>query len=134
MVYRKSPPHTQRRETCANMQGRAGTIMAERLGSMRTSTRIDGGDYPLAIFRFKYRSRGEKFCRSYILSTQLKENLLLEALQQLMVIERTPEPNEALGLTPAQKHQLDDFARFLKVSSACCLDVKLVLTATEWRR
>ncbi|KAG4035007.1 hypothetical protein MFRU_002g03560 [Monilinia fructicola] len=63
---------------------------------------LDGKDYPIAIYKFKYRSR--------------------EALKQLLIIERTPEPDYSpapnpgssvdLGnLTDAQQDRLKAFLR-----------------------
>ncbi|KAF5871952.1 uncharacterized protein Bfra_008979 [Botrytis fragariae] len=66
------------------------------------TTRIDGEDYPIAIYKFKYRSK--------------------ESLKQLMIIERTPEPEDSPtpgsapdidldNLTAAQKKRLKAFLR-----------------------
>ncbi|KAF8860115.1 hypothetical protein BDZ45DRAFT_649240 [Acephala macrosclerotiorum] len=67
-----------------------------------TTENLDGDDYPIAIFKFKYRSR--------------------DALKSLLIIERTPSPDpesvsgstppmDLNNLDPAQKRQL---ARLLK--------------------
>lgn len=86
-----------------------------RLGSSSTTvslrvvrtTNIDGDDFPVGIFRFKYRSR--------------------DTLKQLMIIERSPSPETEVGeenndgpvsvddLDEAQKMELDKFMRRLKV-------------------
>ncbi|TGO59953.1 hypothetical protein BOTNAR_0153g00070 [Botryotinia narcissicola] len=65
-------------------------------------TKLDGEDYPVAIYKFKYRSK--------------------ESLKQLMIIERTPEPENSPtpspapdvnlnNLTAAQKERLKAFLR-----------------------
>ncbi|PMD61670.1 uncharacterized protein K444DRAFT_628688 [Hyaloscypha bicolor E] len=66
--------------------------------------KVDGVDYPIAIFKFKYRSR--------------------DALKSLLIIERTPSPEPAEApvpepalsldnLNPAQKTRLEQFLREL---------------------
>ncbi|TGO50406.1 hypothetical protein BCON_0184g00110 [Botryotinia convoluta] len=66
------------------------------------TTKLDGEDYPIAIFKFKYRSK--------------------ESLKQLLIIERTPEPEDSPTpvpapdidldhLTAAQKERLKEFLR-----------------------
>ncbi|TGO24900.1 hypothetical protein BPAE_0092g00190 [Botrytis paeoniae] len=68
---------------------------------VRTTT-LDGEDYPIAIYKFKYRSK--------------------ESLKQLLIIERTPEPEDSPtpgpapdidldNLTAAQKERLKTFLR-----------------------
>ncbi|ATZ50290.1 hypothetical protein BCIN_05g06580 [Botrytis cinerea B05.10] len=65
-------------------------------------TKLDGEDYPIAIYKFKYRSK--------------------ESLKQLLIIERTPEPEESptpdpapdinlVSLSAAQKERLKAFLR-----------------------
>ncbi|KAK6612634.1 hypothetical protein H4I96_01847 [Botrytis cinerea] len=65
-------------------------------------TKLDGEDYPIAIYKFKYRSK--------------------ESLKQLLIIERTPEPEESptpdpapdinlVNLSAAQKERLKAFLR-----------------------
>ncbi|KAI9648088.1 hypothetical protein NHQ30_002717 [Ciborinia camelliae] len=65
-------------------------------------TKLDGADYPIAIYKLKYRSK--------------------EALKQLLIIERTPEPEDSPtpspapdvdldNLTPAQRERLKVFLR-----------------------
>jgi len=67
-----------------------------------TTKRIDGDGFPIAIFKFKYRSR--------------------EALKSLLIIERTPEPSvtpepdEPINvdeLSASQKAKLDKFLKGL---------------------
>ncbi|KAF4626757.1 hypothetical protein G7Y89_g11399 [Cudoniella acicularis] len=68
---------------------------------------LDGGDFPMALFRFKYRSK--------------------EALKQLHIIERTPEPeNHELSAPPSpvgfndldgeQRREVERYIRSLKIS------------------
>ncbi|TGO68181.1 hypothetical protein BELL_0843g00030 [Botrytis elliptica] len=51
-------------------------------------TKLDGKDYPIAIYKFKYRSK--------------------ESLKQLMIIERTPEPEDSPTPSPAPDVNLDN--------------------------
>ncbi|ESZ96955.1 hypothetical protein SBOR_2637 [Sclerotinia borealis F-4128] len=53
-----------------------------------TAIKLDGEDYPIAIYRFKYRSK--------------------EALKQLLIIERTPEPEDSPTPDPAPDVDLED--------------------------
>lgn len=91
---------------------------------------LDGKDYPIAIYKFKYRSRGttKTFNMGGI------ANIDTEALKQLLIIERTPEPDYSptpnpgssvdLGnLTDAQQDRLKAFLRNegIAVSSAIIL-------------
>ncbi|TEY58715.1 hypothetical protein BOTCAL_0202g00180 [Botryotinia calthae] len=50
-------------------------------------TKLDGEDYPIAIYKFKYRSK--------------------ESLKQLLIIERTPEPEDSPTPGPAPDINLD---------------------------
>ncbi|TGO36562.1 hypothetical protein BHYA_0121g00230 [Botrytis hyacinthi] len=52
------------------------------------ATNIDGKDYPVAIYKFKYRSK--------------------ESLKQLLIIERTPEPENSPTPSPAPDVNLDN--------------------------
>lgn len=74
---------------------------------------IDGKDYPLAVFKFKYRSK--------------------DALKALLVIERTPEPEpeRAHGLatryddlTEEQQRELDAYADMMRVRSPLLCDTE----------
>lgn len=89
-----------------------------------TCKKIDGVDYPHAIFKFKYRSRGPQ---SPISSAVSCPNLPLEALKSLLIVERTPSPEPieepveepALSLdklNAAQKTRLEQFLRELVIS------------------
>ena len=86
---------------------------------------LDGLDYPIAIFRFKYRSRGTRPTLSpqRILTPCV---ILSDALKSLLIIERSPspEPEEAPvpepglsldNLNAAQKTRLEQFLRELVV-------------------
>ncbi|KAH8597435.1 hypothetical protein B0O99DRAFT_684760 [Bisporella sp. PMI_857] len=82
---------------------------------------IDGKDYPRAIFKFKYRSTG-KIIGSYggrygdLVSSG---NKTIEALKQLLVIERTPEPEPNIldaieDLTAEERREVADVAARLR--------------------
>jgi hypothetical protein len=51
-------------------------------------------------------------------STPWPTDVTSDALQQLLIIERTPEPESSPldGLTAEQKQQLEHFARYLKAN------------------
>jgi len=75
----------------------------------------------MAIFAFKYRSTGKLNLRNFLIFFDIATNLLSEALKQLHIIERTPEPELDPvqlfdGLTPAERLQMADLANQLKVS------------------
>ncbi|QSZ37469.1 hypothetical protein DSL72_008567 [Monilinia vaccinii-corymbosi] len=108
-------PRTSRRSTAPNkfhekaLKGQAKTHHVSYSAATPTTasnivsaTMLDGIDYPIAIYKFKYRSK--------------------EALKQLLIIERTPEPEDSPtpgpapdfdlhDLTPAQKERLQTFLR-----------------------
>jgi hypothetical protein len=86
-------------------------------------TRLDGDDYPLAIFKFRYRSRGRRSCISLNL---VLVDIPTEALKSLLILERTPSPGpedvpaspapiNLENLNPVQKSQLDRFLKGLVV-------------------
>ncbi|KAK0123066.1 hypothetical protein ONS96_010074 [Cadophora gregata f. sp. sojae] len=52
------------------------------------SVKLDGEDYPQAIFRFKYRSRGKTGMLELLSITEPP----IDALKSLLIIERTPSP------------------------------------------
>ncbi|KAB8304358.1 hypothetical protein EYC80_003766 [Monilinia laxa] len=82
------------------------------------TTKLDGKDYPIAIYKFKYRSKGTTKPTNF----GVVANIDTDALKQLLIIERTPEPEYSpspspesdvdLGnLTDAQRERLKAFLR-----------------------
>lgn len=69
--------------------------------------KLDGDDYPIAIFRFKYRSRGSIVTPSpeIILTPSV---IFLDALKSLLIIERSPSPEPEETPVPEQGLSLDN--------------------------
>jgi hypothetical protein len=97
-----------------------GHAQPAQIGKVINCYKLDGEDYPLARFVFKYRSNGKNLFYG-------AKNILRhasEALKQLMIIERTPEPELTPepeehplldGLTAQERHEVEELAARLKV-------------------
>ena len=104
---------------------RLGTTDSVPLLVYTHRTVLDGNDFPIALFKFKYRSEGE--IAGYEIVSML--TIFTEALKQLLILKRSPtsspEPEpEASTATPLdleslnaeQKRKLDGFLQELTVS------------------
>ncbi|KAE9368744.1 hypothetical protein N431DRAFT_494139 [Stipitochalara longipes BDJ] len=89
-----------------------GAAQPSKADTIYLSDFLDGGDYPIGIFQFKYRSR--------------------EALKSLLIIERSPEPDQSQettnhppstaavnddNLTPEMKRKVEEFKKSLLEAS-----------------
>lgn len=79
---------------------RYGATKAAGNVDMYNTESLDGADYFIGRFHFKYRSQS-KSTAAYVYALQLITRGIEEALKELLVMPRTPSPTPEPGQAPA---------------------------------
>lgn len=106
--FQLSHPHLHNRGEILILRNISlGEAKKAKRGDVYRCKKKDGEDYPLAIFKFMYRSQGIHITLPNLRTdTNAKKNT--EALKQLFIIPRTPSPTPSRSPTPEPDEELID--------------------------